>query len=70
MMNRDLNLNKSEKEIFEFTLDSIPDAITVIGTNYMTIFFNKVSESYFDVKKGALSVKISDPFFPIRYCQK
>ncbi|MDP3385973.1 MAG: sigma 54-interacting transcriptional regulator [Eubacteriales bacterium] len=64
MMNRDLNLNKNEKEVFEFILDSIPDAITVIDTNYKTIFFNKVSESYFDVKKEDIIGKDLRTFFP------
>ena len=64
MMNRDLNLNKDEKEIFEFILDSIPDAITVIDTDYKTIFFNKVSESYFDVKKEDIVGRDLRTFFP------
>ncbi len=64
MMNHDLNLNKDEKEIFEFILDSIPDAITVIDTDYKTIFFNKVSESYFDVKKEDIVGRDLRTFFP------
>ena len=64
MMKNDFNLNKNEKEIFEFILDSIPDAITVIDTSYKTIFFNKVSESYFDVKKDDIIGKDLRHFFP------
>ena len=49
-----LNFNNYERDIFDFALDNIPDAITIIDTNYTTIFFNKTSESYFNVNKDEI----------------
>ncbi len=53
-----------EKPIFEFILDHIPDAITVVGVDYKTIFFNKVAESYFDVSREEIIGQDLRDFFP------
>ncbi len=56
--------NEKEREIFEFILDNIPDAITVIDTHYRTLFFNKMSEDYFQVKKESIIGRDLREFFP------
>ena len=40
-----------DQDIFEFILDNIPDAITVIDIQCKTVFFNKTSQQFFGVKK-------------------
>jgi PAS domain S-box-containing protein len=59
-----LNFNNYERDIFDFALDNIPDAITIIDTNYTTIFFNKTSESYFNVNKDEILGKDLRDIFP------
>jgi len=53
-----------DQEIFEFILDNIPDAITVVDVHCKTVFFNKTSQQLFGVKKEEILGKDLRDFFP------
>ncbi|SHJ41799.1 PAS domain S-box-containing protein [Dethiosulfatibacter aminovorans DSM 17477] len=59
-----IKFNDENKEVFEYILDNIPDAITVVDTDLNTVFFNKTSEEYFDVKKEDIIGKDLRDVFP------
>lgn len=63
-MREDLNFLNYDKEVFEFILDSIPDAISIVDINCKTIFWNKTSEEYFGVSKNEILGKDIRDFFP------
>src|SRR6056297_1330945 len=63
-MREEFNFEEYDKEIFEFILYNIPDAITIVDTNCKTIFWNKTSEIYFGVKRDEIIGKDIREFFP------
>jgi len=63
-MREEFNFEEYDNEIFEFILDNIPDAITIVDTNCKTIFWNKTSENYFGVKRDEIIGKDIREFFP------
>jgi PAS domain S-box-containing protein len=54
----------NNKEKFEYILDSIPDAITIVNKDGKVIFFNTTAEKYFEVKKEDIIQKDLIEFFP------
>lgn len=63
-MKEKFNFEEYDSEIFEFILDNIPDAITIVDTNCKTIFWNKTSENYFGVKREEIIGQDIRDFFP------
>ncbi|HCX03704.1 MAG TPA: sigma-54-dependent Fis family transcriptional regulator [Clostridiales bacterium] len=63
-MKQEFNFSDLDSEIFEFILDNIPDAITIVDASCNTIFWNKTSENYFGVKKEEIIGKDIREFFP------
>src|SRR5660398_304204 len=63
-MKEEFNFSDFDSEIFEFILDNIPDAITIVDANCKTIFWNKTSENYFGLKKDDIISKDIREFFP------
>ena len=59
-----ISFNVEEGNIFEYILDNIPDAITVVDTKCTTLFFNKTSEEYFNIKKEEIIGKDLRNVFP------
>jgi PAS domain S-box-containing protein len=62
--------DKKNREIFEYILDSIPDAITVADIELNTVFFNKTSEEYFDISKKEIIGKNLNDYFPNSLIEK
>lgn len=63
-MNDKFIISEKDRNIFEFILDNIPDSITIVDVNCKTIFFNKSSEKYYNVKKEEIIGKDIREFFP------
>lgn len=63
-MSVEYNFNKHDRGIFEYILDNIPDAITVVDMERKVIFFNSTSEEYFGVLKKDIIGKDVRKFFP------
>lgn len=59
-----INFSAEDRNIFEYILDNIPDAITVVNTECTTLFFNKTSETYFDIKKEEIIGRDLRNIFP------
>lgn len=59
-----INFKDENNDLFEYILDNIPDAITVVNTNLVTIFFNKTAEDYFNIKKEEIIGKDLRSHFP------
>ena len=52
------------REKFEYILDNIPDAITIVDNYGKVIFFNSTAEEYFNLKKSDIIDKDLVEFFP------
>lgn len=52
------------REQFEYILDNIPDAVTIVDNYGKVIFFNSTSEEYFNLKKSDIIDKDLVDFFP------
>ncbi|HBC31463.1 MAG TPA: sigma-54-dependent Fis family transcriptional regulator [Clostridiales bacterium] len=63
-MNNKIEFSKQDREKFEYILDNIPDAITIVDNYGKVIFFNTTSEEYFNVKKSDIIDKELVEFFP------
>ncbi len=58
------NLNKHDKEMFEYILDNIPDSITIIDKNCKVLFFNSTAEEYYGIKRSEILGKDVISYFP------
>lgn len=63
-MNNKIEFNNHDREIFEYILDNIPDAITIVDNYGKVVIFNATSEEYFNVKKSDILDKDLVEFFP------
>jgi len=63
-MGAEYNLNKHDREIFEYILDNIPDSITIVDMDGKVIYFNSTAEEYFGVLRKDLIDKDIREFFP------
>lgn len=59
-----LEFNDYDKEKFEYVLDNIPDAITIVDNYGKVVFFNSTAEEYFGVEKKDIIDKDLIDFFP------
>lgn len=59
-----MDFNSHGREKFEYILDNIPDAITIVDNYGKVIFFNSTAEEYFNLKKGDIIDKDLVEFFP------
>lgn len=63
-MDNKIEFNNHDREKFEYILDNIPDAITIVDNYGKVIFFNTTAEEYFGVKKTDIVDKDLIEFFP------
>ncbi len=63
-MNSKFNFQEYDRKVYEYILDNIPDAITIIDKNYKTMFFNKTAEEYYEVSREEIIGKDLRDFFP------
>jgi PAS domain S-box-containing protein len=59
-----MDFNSHGREKFEYILDNIPDAITIVDNYGKVIFFNSTAEEYFNLKKSDIIDKDLVEFFP------
>ena len=63
-MDNKIEFNNHDREKFEYILDNIPDAITIVDNYGKVVFFNTTAEEYFGVKKKDIVDKDLIEFFP------
>ena len=59
-----MGTNNYEREKFEYILDNIPDAITIVDNYGKVTFFNTTAEEYYGVEKKDIIDKDLIDFFP------
>lgn len=59
-----IEFDNHDREVFEYILDNIPDAITIVDNYGKVVIFNSASEEYFNVKKSDILDKDLAEFFP------